>query len=80
MVDYRGFDMFTISAANGLNTRPTLELAVERWGKLPEIRRPDYYAKNPHASVLDITKAREILGYEPTVDWTTMRDAPATGG
>ncbi len=80
MVDYRGFDTFTISAANGLNTKPTLEFAVERWGKLPEIRRPDYYAKNPHASVLDISKAREILGYEPTIDWTTMRDAPSVGG
>jgi len=80
MVDYRGFDTFTISAANGLNTKPTLEFAVERWGKLPEIRRPDYYAKNPYASVLDITKAREILGYEPTIDWTDMRDAPAIGG
>lgn len=80
MVDYRGFDTFTISAANGLNTKPTLEFAVERWGKLPEIRRPDYYAKNPNASVLDITKAREILGYEPAIDWTTMRDAPAVSG
>lgn len=77
MVDYRGFDTFTISAANGLNTRPTLEMAAERWGKLPEIRRPEYYARNPYASVLDITKAREVLGYEPEIDWRTMLGSPA---
>jgi len=76
-VDYRGFDTFTISAANGLNTRPTLEIAAERWGKLPEIRRPEYYARNPNASVLDITKAREVLGYEPEIDWRTMLGSPA---
>ncbi len=71
-VPYRGVDTFVISAADGLNTKPTLEFALERWGKLPEIRRPDYYKKNPLASVLDITKAREVLGYEPEVDWRQM--------
>jgi UDP-glucose 4-epimerase len=72
-VGYRGFDTFIISAADGLNVRPTLELAQERWGKLPPIRRPDYYRANPQASVLDITKAREVLGYEPAGNWRSMK-------
>lgn len=72
-VGYRGFDTFIISAADGLNVRPTLEMAQERWGKLPPIRRPDYYRANPLASVLDITKAREILGYEPAGNWRSMK-------
>lgn len=72
-VGYRGFDTFIISAADGLNVRPTLEMAQERWGKLPPIRRPDYYRANPLASVLDITKAREVLGYEPAGNWRSMR-------
>jgi nucleoside-diphosphate-sugar epimerase len=71
-IAYRGYDLFTISAADGLNTKPTLEFAVERWGKVPEIRRPDYYKANPLASVIDITKAREVLGYEPTINWRDM--------
>jgi nucleoside-diphosphate-sugar epimerase len=29
--------------------------------------------------VLDITKAREVLGYEPTIDWKSMRDLPTAG-
>ena len=75
-VAYRGYDVFLISAGDGLNTLPTLDLAVERWGKLPTVRRPDYYKTNPRASVIDITKAREVLGYEPSVN---RRDLVATG-
>jgi len=71
-IDYRGYDLFTISACDGLNTKPTLEFAIERWGKLPEVRRPAYYKANPLASVIDITKAREVLGYEPTINWRDM--------
>ncbi len=62
------FQVFTIAAADGLNQRPTLELARERWGSVPEVRRPGIYTGNPTASVLDITKAREVLGYAPSVD------------
>ena len=72
-VGFRGFDIFIISAADGLNVRPTLEMAQERWGKLPPIRRPDYYRANPQASILDITKAREVLGYEPAGSWRNMK-------
>jgi UDP-glucose 4-epimerase len=64
---YRGFDVFTITAAEGLNLRPTLEMAAERWERMPEVRRPGVYDRLATASVLDITKARERLGYEPAV-------------
>ncbi len=74
-VNYKGFDVFTISAADGLNRRPTLEMAAERWPTLPEIRRPDLYKANPFASIIDITKARDVLGYEPTITWRQMLDA-----
>ena len=67
-----------ISAADGLNVRPTLEFALERWGKVPELRRPAYYTANPCASILDITKAREVLGYEPSSDWRRMVASLAT--
>lgn len=63
---------FFISAADGLNTRPTLDMVRERYGKLPEIRNRTYFERNALASVLDITRATELLGFEPTSDWRTM--------
>ena len=70
--DYKGYEVFTISAANGLNPRPTLEMARERWGTLPEIRKPEIFKKDPFASVIDISAARDRLGYQPTSDWRKM--------
>lgn len=68
MPAYRGYDVFTIAAADGMNTRPTLEMAQERWDPMPGVRRADIYRDNPTASVLDITKARQRLGYDPVID------------
>ena len=77
---YDGFDIFAIAAAEGLNLRPTLEMAEERWDKMPEIRRPQVYKDLATASVLDITKAREKLGYAPQVDRAgLMAKAKASG-
>ena len=70
--DFRGYDVFTIAAADGLNRRPTLEMARERWRTLPEVRRPDLFKQDPCASVMDITKARERLGYDPQITWRDM--------
>lgn len=71
--DYAGFDVFLIAAAEGMNTRPTLEMARERWGTLPEVRRPELYQRLPNASISDITKARERLGYAPVVDLAALK-------
>lgn len=35
----------------------------------PPIRRPEYYAENPQATLFDITKAREELGFRPEYTW-----------
>lgn len=73
------FERFFISAADGLNARPTLELVRERYGFLPEIRRPELYERRPTASVLDGSRAREVLGFEPSRDWRQMlAAAPAS--
>ncbi|MGH6922084.1 MAG: NAD-dependent epimerase/dehydratase family protein [Geminicoccaceae bacterium] len=66
------FESFFISAADGLNARPTLELVRERYGFLPEIRRPELYERLPTASVLDGSRAREVLGFAPSRDWRQM--------
>lgn len=73
------FDTFFISAADGLNARPTLELVQERYGFLPEIRRPEVYERLPTASLLDGSRAREVLGYAPRRGWRQMLSDLATG-
>jgi UDP-glucose 4-epimerase len=73
--DYQGYEVFTISGADGLNTRPTLEMAKERWSTLPKVRKPELYKDNPTASVMDISKAQRRLGYAPEVTWQDMIDA-----
>jgi UDP-glucose 4-epimerase len=73
------WEVFLISAADGLNTRPTLDLVRERWGFVPELRRPWIYEENPRASLLDITHARETLGFAPRGDWRRWVDPGAAG-
>jgi UDP-glucose 4-epimerase len=63
---------YFISAADGLNTRPTLDLLRERYGALPPVRDPDYFERDPAASILDIARARDALGFEPKIDWRAM--------
>jgi len=66
------YQAFLISAADGLNRRPTLEMLRERLGTLPTIRKPEHFAANPQASLLDISRARDVLGFRPTSDWRAM--------
>jgi nucleoside-diphosphate-sugar epimerase len=69
-------DCFLVSAADTLAERPTLELVRERFGSLPEIRRPELYAMRPTAAVWDIGRAREVLGFEPRSDWRRLVRRP----
>lgn len=80
MSAYRGYDVFSIAAADGMNSRPTLEMAQERWTVMPAVRRPQIYRNNPTASVLDITKAREKLGYDPAIDRSGLLAKARTSG
>lgn len=65
--DYNGFDVYTVAAEEGLNTKPTLELAAARWKNMPVIRRPEIYDSCNTASILDISKIKDRLGFVPTV-------------
>ncbi len=73
-----GYGVFFISAPTTYSPIPTLELVERRFGRLPEVRRPELYEREPHAAVFDIDRARRALGYAPAVSW---RDAaPDSGG
>jgi UDP-glucose 4-epimerase len=66
------FDTFFLGAPNTLCEAPTLERLRERWGHVPELRRPDFYSDDPTASVYDSSKARDRLGFVPTRHWRTL--------
>ena len=59
---------FFIGAADTFSLVPTLELVENRYGRLPEIRKPDVYRADPHAALFDIAHARTVLGFSPTSD------------
>jgi len=67
-----GFDTFFLGAPNTLCEEPTLERLRTRWGYVPELRRPDFYANDPNAGLYDSSKARDKLGFAPTREWRTL--------
>lgn len=65
-------DTFFITADDGLNERPTLEMLKERYGTVPPLRNPARFEQLPTASIFDTSHAREVLGYQPTSNWRDM--------
>jgi nucleoside-diphosphate-sugar epimerase len=70
--DRRPYDAFFISAADSSAWEPTLERAQRLFGRLPEVRDPARYAREPRASMIDAARARELLGWEPTSSWPEL--------
>ena len=74
-IELGGYQVFNVSAADSFSSEPTLPLIEALYGRLPEIRRPEVFARNPHASLLDTSRAREILGWTPSGDWALVRSS-----
>lgn len=72
-LDYeRPYDVFFVSAADSCATEPTLERARRLFGRLPEIRDSGRFEREPRASMIDASQARELLGWEPTSSWPEL--------
>jgi UDP-glucose 4-epimerase len=65
-------DTFFITASDTFESQPTLHHLEQLYGAVPEVRKPDVYRQNPHASVYDTSRAREILGWTPSVTWADL--------
>lgn len=65
---YTGFDRFFVSANVTLSPEPTLERLARVLGRLPEVRRPEIYEQNPFAPLYDLTRSREVLGFDAQYD------------
>ncbi len=81
-LDYadRRFDVFNVSAADTIGRVATLARIEAILGRRPEVRKPEIYARDPSASVLDISRARERLGWEPGGDWNSVVAEHAAAG
>jgi len=70
--DGTGFEVFNVSAIDSIGRVDTLARLSAVYGRLPELRDPVHYDRDPHASVLDISRARNRLGWAPEGDWTSI--------
>jgi UDP-glucose 4-epimerase len=67
-------DIFFITASDTFEAAPTLRHLERLYGSVPEVRKQDVYRQNPHAGVYDTSRAREILGWTPSVTWADLVD------
>jgi UDP-glucose 4-epimerase len=66
--DLPGHCRVLLSAADIASSQPTLELLAERGPRIPWHGGQEYQA-DPYRSLVDIGKARRILGWAPTRTW-----------
>ncbi len=67
------FGTFFLSADDTSHPEPTLDWYRDRIGALPEILNPRTFQTNPRASIFSNQQARQLLGWEPTTDFPTLR-------
>ncbi len=65
--DIPGYDSFVIAAADTVMRRPSRELMAEVF---PDVKLADSVSGND--TLLDISHAREILGYDPKFSWRDL--------
>ena len=70
--DDHAFHVFNVAAADGIGRDKTLERLERIYARLPELRMPERFRSDPCASVLDSSRAREQLGWEPRGDWDSI--------
>lgn len=75
------FDVFFVTAADCCSTVPTRERLARLFGvaAIPA-RDPGWFDGHPAASSVSAERARERLGWEPTVDWPALVRAGAYPG
>ena len=66
-----GYQVFNVGGPDSFSSRPSLAVVESVYGAMPEIRNPAWFDTDPRASLLDCTRAREVLGWSPRDDWTS---------
>ncbi len=75
-LDYeaRRFDVFNVSAVDGIGREETLPRLARVYGKTPPVTDPERYERDRFASVLDITRTTRALAWEPCGNWQSVVD------
>lgn len=67
------YGIFFVSAADSTLEQPTMEWYQERIGALPEIANARRYRDHPRTSIFSSTAARDVLGWEPSSNFSELR-------
>ena len=73
------FDAMFVAADDSASPVPTLERLAGVYGAAPPIRDPVWFERDPRASPIDASRAKERLGWRPTSTWSEVAarlDAP----
>lgn len=62
------FEGLFISAKSILAPNPTIERLEQYLKQRVEVRSPSVYARNPHAPLYDLSRARDVIGYDAEHD------------
>lgn len=69
------YAVFNVSAADTMGREDVLARVERIYGTLPAELDRGRYERDAHASLLDTTRARECLGWEPDGDWRDVEAA-----
>ena len=70
--DARSFDVFNVGASDGIGGEETLPRLERVYGRLPALRDAVRFQSDPRAGVLDSSRARDRIGWEPSGDWDSI--------
>lgn len=63
------FDAMFIAATDSASPVPTLARLGALYGATPPVRDPEWFGRDPRASPIDATRAKQRLGWRPTSTW-----------
>ena len=66
------FDAMLIAADDSASAVPTLERLAGVYGAAPPVRDPEWFERNPCASPVDATRAKQRLRWRPTSTWAEV--------
>ena len=72
-LDYdAAFDAMFVAADDSASEVPTLERLAGVYGTAPPVRDPEWFERDPCASPIDATRAKQRLGWRPTSRWAEV--------
>ena len=73
------FDAMFVAADDSASPVPTVERLGGVYGAAPPVRNPGWFERDPRASPIDATRAKERLGWRPTSTWAEVAAGVGAG-